>query len=120
MIPRRRPIIAAICQGILVLLIGIDASGQGANASAPLKSPLPPMGPFSWACEGVKEPTVTTFYKTEPGLLVLKRGAETRVAFTVISGSGARYLGDGVSFWEARGEATINWSGRDERCRRSP
>jgi membrane-bound inhibitor of C-type lysozyme len=116
---RHLPVIAAICLAVLVVRPGFDANGQGTSTTAPLKSPIPAMGPFSWACEGVKEPTVAMFYKSEPGLLVLKRGTETRVAFNVISGSGARYLGDGVSFWEARGEATINWSGRDERCRRS-
>jgi membrane-bound inhibitor of C-type lysozyme len=117
---RLRLTIAATCLSVLVLFSGFEASGQGTSANPPLKSPVAALGPFSWACEGIKESTVATFYKTEPGLLVLKRGTETRVAFNVISGSGARYLGDRVSYWEARGETTINWSGRDERCRPSP
>jgi membrane-bound inhibitor of C-type lysozyme len=118
MIARRTLMMVAACVAGLALLPGVAANGQG-NVEV-LKAPVKSLGPFVWTCDGVTEPTIATFYETEPGLLVLKRGTDTRVAFTVRSGSGSRYVGDRVSFWEARGEATINWSGRDEKCRSKP
>jgi membrane-bound inhibitor of C-type lysozyme len=120
MMRRRALLILAGCVAVLALRPGLAANGQGAGSSLVLKSPVASTGPFVWACDGVRDTTIATFYKTEPGLLVLVRGTETRVAFTVLSGSGSRYVGDRVSYWEARGETTINWSGREERCRRSP
>ena len=60
----------------------------------------------------------TTHYDTQPGLLIIERGGETRPAFQVRSGSGARYVGEDITFWEWHGEATVNWSGTQLQCRR--
>lgn len=50
-------------------------------------------------------------YEFEP------RGGRTLPAFSVPAASGARYEGDAVRFWEARGEATVWWSGARLTCR---
>lgn len=102
------------------LFLSLQADG-GIYEFEPITSlaPLAPIGRASFKC--ANGPAINaTFYKTEPGLAVLVRGAETRVAFAVPAASGARYVGDGVSFWEARGEATVNWSGNEQRCPRQP
>jgi membrane-bound inhibitor of C-type lysozyme len=114
MINRHRLLAACLMAAPLCMGLARQAVPGGA-----LTSPLQPIGKGSFTCEGA--PTTTaTFYKTEPGLAVLKRGTDTRIAFAVVAASGARYLGDDVSFWETRGEATINWSGVERRCSKLP
>lgn len=108
-----------IRDGHLFLSLQADGGIYEFEPAAALASPLAPIGRASFQC--ANGPAINaTFYKTEPGLVVLARGAETRVAFAAPSASGARYLGEGVSFWEARGEATITWSGTEQRCPRRP
>ena len=57
---------------------------------------------------------------TEPGLAMLEHLGVAKPAFQVRAASGAKYEGDGVSFWEARGEATVRWPGSDMTCKRRP
>ena len=82
---------------------------------------VPVIGPAVFACEhtgGRMESLTATFYGTEPGLVLLERGGQTRPAFQVIAASGARYEGRVVMFWEARGTAAVVWSGAELSCRR--
>jgi membrane-bound inhibitor of C-type lysozyme len=77
-------------------------------------------GPFTFDCTqagGGPETLTATFYQTQPGLLLLERGGQTRPAFQVRAASGAKYEGQGVMFWEARGEASVTWSGAELKCR---
>jgi membrane-bound inhibitor of C-type lysozyme len=60
-----------------------------------------------------------TVYETQPALAVLERGGVMRLAFQVRAASGVKYEGDGVMFWEARGEATLSWMGTESSCKRS-
>jgi hypothetical protein len=55
--------------------------------------------------------------KTQPAMVLLERGGATRPAFQVKAASGSRYEGDGLLFWEARGEATLNWNGAESICK---
>lgn len=108
-----------IRNGHLFLSLQADGGIYEFEPITSLTSPLAPSGRASFQC--ANGPAINaTFYKTEPGLVVLVRGTETRVAFAVPAASGARYVGDGVGFWEARGEATVNWSGTEQRCQRQP
>jgi membrane-bound inhibitor of C-type lysozyme len=59
-----------------------------------------------------------TFYATQPGTLFLERAGQSRLAFQVRAASGAKYEGVDLLFWEARGEATVNWSGVALKCKR--
>lgn len=92
----------------------------GSAPSEPLKSPVPFKGPVTWICGqgnvGTNELRVT-FYETQPSMVLLERGSTARPAFQVKAASGSRYEGDGVLFWEARGEATLNWMGVASTCK---
>lgn len=82
-------------------------------------SPVPPRGPFTFACtaKGARAGTLrVTYFSTTPELMVLERNGVTRVAFQTIAASGARYEGNGVLFWEAHGEVTLNWLGKTAVC----
>ena len=86
------------------------------SASSSFKSPVTFTGPVTFTCGGA-ETLRATFYKTQPAMVLLERGAVTRPAFQVKAASGSRYEGDGVLFWEARGEATLNWMGAESICK---
>jgi heat shock protein HslJ len=100
---------------------GIYEFQPAAPPASALKSPVEFRGPGVWACTepaGGTSRLRVTFYKTEPALVVLERDGDVRVAFQTKAASGARYEGDGVLFWETRGEATLNWSGAESICKR--
>ena len=88
---------------------------QPAAATASFKSPVTARGPVAFVCAA--ETLQVTFYKTQPAMVLLDRGGVTRAAFQVRAASGSRYEGDGVLFWEARGEATLNWMGVESICK---
>jgi heat shock protein HslJ len=91
------------------------------RAAAEPVSPIAANGPTAFACApkggGEASALQVTFYATRPGLALLERDGTVVPAFQVRAASGARYDGDGVSFWEARGEATVRWKGTDLICR---
>ena len=52
-------------------------------------------------------------------MVLLERGGVARPAFQVKAASGSKYEGEGVMFWEARGEAMLNWMGSESTCKRN-
>lgn len=71
---------------------------------------VPSRGPFRFACDGTPpRDVVVTWFETDPpsGILESDRGSTT--IFATQSGSGARYVGDNVAFWEHQGGATMTW-----------
>ena len=87
-------------------------------ASPSFKSPLTARGPVTFTC-GPGDAVRATFYPTQPAMVLLERAGLTRLAFQTKSASGSRYEGDGVLFWEGRGEATVNWAGAQSICKKS-
>jgi len=83
------------------------------------KSPVQSRGPAAWTCsgDGASSALRVTFYQTQPALVLLERGGHTRPAFQVRAASGTRYEGDGVLFWEAHDQATLNWMGVESTCK---
>ena len=66
----------------------------------------------SYRCDGGKYDAMdAVFYSVGIPLpaVVLTRGDQQKIAFQVRSGSGAKYEGSGVSFWEHQGEARGSW-----------
>ena len=95
---------------------GIYEFQPEASAPAPFKSPVTFRGPVTFSCGGA-ETLRATFYQTQPAMVLLERGGVTRAAFQVRAASGTRYEGDGVLFWEAGGQATLNWMGVESVCK---
>ena len=94
---------------------GIYEFAPRAVASA-LRSPVASREPIAWTCRPDDDTVRVTHYETQPALLLIERGGLTRPAFQVRAASGSRYEGDGVLFWEARGEATLKWMDREYTC----
>jgi len=65
---------------------------------------------------------VVFYGETDPPTAVLTPlgrhgGTDQAIAFLGRSGSGAKYEGANVSFWEHHGEAALTWFGKDRTCR---
>ena len=95
---------------------GIYEFQPAADAPPSFKSPVAARGPVTFTCAS-GDPVRATFYPTQPAMVLLERGGVTRPAFQTRSASGSRYEGDGVLFWEGRGEATLNWAGVQSICK---
>ena len=95
---------------------GIYEFQPAGDAPRSFKPPVAAKGPVTFTC-GSGEALRVTFYPTQPAMVLLERGGVTRPAFQVKAASGSRYEGDGVLFWEARGEATLSWMGVQSTCR---
>jgi len=95
------------------------------SSSPAFRTPVAVRGPLTWTCTsgaataGTGEPLRFTHYATDPALILLEYRGTTKAAFQVRSASGARYEGDDVQFWEARGEASLDWNGTRTTCRPS-
>lgn len=65
---------------------------------------------------------LASFFQTDPASLIAERGDRTAFLLVQPSGSGARYGGGGVDFWEHQGEVRLRWgAGSPELlCRRLP
>lgn len=91
-----------------------------AAPAASFRSAVQSRGPATWTCTRAGVPSETlrvTFHATQPALVLLERAGVTKPAFQVRAASGARYEGDELLFWEARGQATLNWMGVESICK---
>jgi uncharacterized protein len=74
-------------------------------------------GPFRLACS--KDPgdiLVAQYYETDPPSARFTYDGRGATAFVVRTGSGSRYEGPYVSYWERQGEASVVWYGRTMKC----
>jgi uncharacterized protein len=76
--------------------------------------------PVGFRC-GAVDLTAVFYNETDPPAVVLTQiglsGPDQVIAYQAISGSGARYLGPNVEFWEHQGEATVTWSDQQLTCK---
>lgn len=84
------------------------------------KSPVASKGPILYECTqtgGTGSSLSATFYQTKPAMVLLERDNQSRPAFRVKAASGAKYEGTETIFWESKGEASVNWSGVEIKCK---
>lgn len=74
--------------------------------------------PVGYTCAGGEnKPFTVTFYQqTDPPSAVITFGDDQVIAFTAVSGSGAKYTAANVEFWEHQGEARVDWFGTKLTC----
>jgi heat shock protein HslJ/membrane-bound inhibitor of C-type lysozyme len=92
----------------------------GGVQGPPSNSSVTSIGPVKYTCTragGASDTLTVTFYQTKPSLALIEHGKETRPAFQVLSADGSKYEGRDLMFWEARGEATVTWSGIELKCK---
>ena len=63
-----------------------------------------------FACDGnPANEIVATFFASDPPTAILERGDSSAVTYLVRSGSGAKYEGQNLTFWNKGLEATVTW-----------
>ena len=78
---------------------------------------VPSHGPFRFVCNGnANMVLVAQYFETDPASARFTYDGRTVTAFIQRSGSGARYGGPSVSYWEHQGEASVVWFGRTMKC----
>ncbi|QEL57086.1 MliC family protein [Chromobacterium paludis] len=81
----------------------------------------PALTPLRYQCRGQFDVTIlATFYRTRPATAKLERGNALVIVHQDISGSGARYQGQGVEFWIKGRDASVNWRGESLECNTLP
>jgi heat shock protein HslJ len=93
---------------------------MGGLKSAAPKSAVASTGPVKYECTragGGNDTLIATFYQTTPAMVLVERGNHTHPAFQVPVASGAKYEGQDLMFWDARGEARVTWSGVELKCK---
>jgi heat shock protein HslJ/membrane-bound inhibitor of C-type lysozyme len=123
--PRIRSYVQNIKDGRLFLSLAGDGGiyqfePRGGASTTGEEPPVASIGPVEYDCfdgGASTEGLTATFYRTVPGLVLVRRGTQTRPAFQARSASGARYVGQDLLFWDAHGEAQVNWSGLELKCR---
>jgi len=97
---------------------GIYEFEPRSQAGAPAAGGL--SGPVTYTCtnaKGEREEIKATFRKTDPPSVLVQRGDQTLAAPSAPSGSGAKYEGHGLMFWEHQGEAVVTWMDTELKCR---
>ena len=74
-------------------------------------------GPFRFVCNNNPNTVlVAQYFETEPPAARFTYDGRSVTAFIARSGSGARYDGPSVSYWEHQGEASVVWFGKSFKC----
>ncbi|KUM02305.1 MliC family protein [Chromobacterium subtsugae] len=81
----------------------------------------PSLTPLRYLCRGQPSSTIlATFYRTHPATAKLERGNTLVIVHQGLSGSGARYVGQGVEFWIKGRDASVNWRSESLECTSQP
>jgi membrane-bound inhibitor of C-type lysozyme len=97
----------------LVVLLAV-ASCQAAD-----RSPEPAgdtIGPVTFRCDDGSAIEATFDNAPNPATVQLVRGDQTFTLPQALSASGARYVGDGIEFWNKGDDAMVDWQGRKFSC----
>jgi uncharacterized protein len=74
-------------------------------------------GPYRFVCNGSPgDVLVAQYFETDPPAGRFTHAGRTVTAYVQRSGSGARYGGPNISYWEHQGEASVVWFGRSMKC----
>jgi len=73
--------------------------------------------PLELACNGNPvNVVVASFFETDPPAVSLERGDRTVIAYRVKSGSGAKFEGQNVTFWNKGRETAVTWLDENLLC----
>src|SRR5919106_2547441 len=74
------------------------------------------IGPVTFRCDDGSAIEATFDNTPDPATVLLVRGGETFTLPQAMSASGARYLGDGIEFWNKGNDAAVEWQGTKLAC----
>lgn len=96
---------------LAALMIGAPALAQDAKASGG-----DVIGPVAFRCDDGSEILATFDNAPDPATALVVRGDQREVLEQARSGSGARYVGADVSFWNKGRDAAVEWHGQKLEC----
>jgi membrane-bound inhibitor of C-type lysozyme len=96
---------------VLVVLIAI-ASCQAADPGPDAGT----IGPVTFRCNDGSEIMATFDNAPAPATVLLVRGGQQATLPQAMSASGARYVGDGIEFWNKGNDAMVDWQGISLEC----
>jgi membrane-bound inhibitor of C-type lysozyme len=111
--PSDQPAISANTSIKGTVLFPAGSEPQTLTGTTAQKSPKPVF--FTCNNDPANE-IVATFFETDPPTVRLERGDTMITATLQPSGSGARYAGQNVSFWNKGNEAMVEWKGEKLQC----
>jgi len=85
-----------------------QAAAQEANADT--------IGPVTFTCDDGSAIEATFDNAPDPATVLLVRGDEQATLPQAMSASGARYLGDDITFWNKGRDAAVDWQGTKLEC----
>jgi len=74
------------------------------------------IGPVTFTCDDGSAIMATFDNAAEPATALLVRGGQQTTLQQGMSGSGARYVGDDITFWNKGRDATVEWQGTKLEC----
>lgn len=97
-------------QNILLVIFFLTACEGGTPFSSSI----------SFSCSELDDPNIAVIYSFDKiaRLAQLNINGQTYEAVQIRSGSGARYVGSRVEFWEHQGEATLTVNGTQHECKK--
>jgi membrane-bound inhibitor of C-type lysozyme len=98
------PVLAPFFAIMVAVLIGARAFAADA------------IGPVTFLCDDSSQIAATFDNAPDPATVQLVRGAQTFTLPQAMSGSGARYVGDGIEFWNKGDDAMVEWQGTKLEC----
>ena len=94
---------------IIVLAMTVSIAGAPAQAADTI-------GPVTFQCDDSSLIEATFDNAPEPHTVQLVRNGQTFTLPQAMSGSGARYVGDDIEFWNKGANAMVEWQGTKLEC----
>jgi membrane-bound inhibitor of C-type lysozyme len=74
------------------------------------------IGPVTFTCDDGSAIMATFDNAPDPATVLLVRGDQQATLPQAMSGSGARYVGDDITFWNKGRDAAVEWQGTKLEC----
>jgi membrane-bound inhibitor of C-type lysozyme len=94
-----------------VLALALLLAGTSAQAADPDK-----IGLVTFTCDDGSAIMATFDNAPDPATVLLVRGDQQATLPQAMSGSGARYVGDDITFWNKGRDAAVEWQGMRLAC----
>jgi membrane-bound inhibitor of C-type lysozyme len=94
------------------LAVALLMAGTAAQAADPNR-----IGPVTFRCDDGSAIEATFDNALDPATVLLVRNGQQFTLPQAMSASGARYLGNGIKFWNKGDDAMVEWQGTKLECR---
>jgi membrane-bound inhibitor of C-type lysozyme len=95
----------------MIMALALLLAGTAAQAADPDM-----IGPVTFTCDDGSAIEATFDNAPDPATAQLVRGDQTFTLPQAMSGSGARYVGEGIEFWNKGRDAMVEWQGQTLSC----